>query len=87
MSDWWYVLVIAAIAALGIFYYLRSRRMSAGRSPFDRGDVVRPDRDFAEERETSRTSQMSDEDRTWEADSLERNREAQARKTPPPGNA
>jgi len=86
MSTSWYVLVIVVLAALGILYYLRYRRSSAGGSPFDRRDTVRPNRDFAQERETSRTDHMSEEDRAWEADSLQRNREEQAGRQPPPGS-
>ncbi len=86
MSNWWYVLVIVVLAALGILYYLRYRRSSAGGAPLNRRDTVRPNRDFAQERETSRTGHMSEEDRAWEADSIERNREEQARRQPPPGS-
>lgn len=81
MSNWWYVLAIVAIAALGILY-LRYRRRSSGQITLDRRNSADPNRDFAQERETSRTSHMSEEDRTWEADSLQRNRQEPAESPP-----
>jgi hypothetical protein len=81
MSDWWwYALVLVVILAVALVVYARARR--AG-TPVSQGDDS--SRDYREERETNRTSGMSDEDREWEAASLERNLQAQDRhRTPPP---
>ncbi len=81
MSDWWwYALVIVVILAVALVVYARARR--AG-TPAGQGDDS--SRDYRGERETNRTSGMSDEDREWEAASLERNRQAQEQdRTPPP---
>ena len=43
-------------------------------------------RDFTEERETGRVGNLSEEDQAWEAASLKRNRDAQARDQTPPGD-
>jgi hypothetical protein len=61
-------------------YYFRSRRER-------HEDVVvgaASTRDYEQEREDSRTTQMSPEDRAWEAASLQKNRDAQEQKPPPP---
>jgi hypothetical protein len=87
MSGWVYVLVIVVLAAVGVLY-LRSRRSGNGGRIgriVDRQDSGQPPRDYAREREADRVSHMSEEDRTWEAASLQKNREAQAREQPPPG--
>ncbi len=82
MSNWWIVLIVVLLAAAG-FLYLRSRRER-------HEDVVvgvASDRDYEQEREASRVTQMSTEDRAWEAASLQKNREAQEQKPPlPPAN-
>ncbi len=44
-------------------------------------------RNYEAERETDRLGGMSQEDREWEAASLERNRQAQEREQMPPGDA
>lgn len=86
MSTWWYVIVILALVALGLFY-LRYRRNRAGIRNGDRLDSTLPARDFTQERETDRVDNMSAEDRTWEADSLARNRAAHERDQIPPAQS
>ena len=84
MSEWWSVIAVAALAA-AVFWVLRSRRGGTGGTRWSRGD--RDDRpadapgrrDYAREREDARLAHMSEEDRTWQAASLQRNRDAQAR--------
>lgn len=83
MSTWWYVILILVLVALGLFY-VRYRRNSARNHNNDRVDSTLPSRDFAQERQTDRVSHMSDEDRTWEADSLARDQVARERKQTPP---
>jgi hypothetical protein len=60
MDVWWIVLV-------GV---LRSVRARSG----DAGPTQAADQDFVEERESSRLGAMSEEDRAWQAASLEKNR-------------
>ncbi len=79
MSNWLIVLIIVVLAAAAVVY-LRSRRQR-------HEDVVvgaASDRDYEQEREDSRVTQMSTEDRAWEAASLQKNREAQEQKPPLP---
>jgi membrane protein implicated in regulation of membrane protease activity len=80
MSDWWfYVLLIAILAALGILYLrLRSRREPSQTT----GGADSGPRDFTSERETTRVGQLSDEDRAWEASSLQKDRDAEDRDRP-----
>jgi hypothetical protein len=80
MSNWWIVLIIVVLVAAGLLYYVRSRRER-------HEDVVvgaASTRDYEQERESSRVTQMSSEDREWEAASLQKNREAQEQKPPLP---
>lgn len=65
--DWWTVLLVAAIAAVALFY-LRARRSAAG-SP---AEPPRAGADHARGREEARTAGMSAEDRDWEAASQRR---------------
>ena len=44
-------------------------------------------RDFTAERETDRVGNLSEEDQAWEAASLTRNRQVQARDQTPPGDS
>ena len=76
MSDWWYVVVVAGLAVAGILY-LRSRANATSGSRNDRQDGASTRRDFVGEREDARLAHMSEEDRTWQAASLQRNREAE----------
>jgi len=64
--DLWYVLVIVAIVAVALFF-LRTRRTGGGSSTLGRGSE-----DFVRGREDARVSGMSQEDRDWEAASLQR---------------
>ena len=82
MSNWWIILIIVVLVAAGLFY-VRSRR--AGSEQFKTGPPISPpDRNYSQEREDSRVGQMSEEDRTWQEASLQKNRDAQEQKPPPP---
>lgn len=82
MSDAWSLIAVAGIAAIAIFY-LRSRKAGNGASGRVRQAGTAADRDFTQERDDDRHARMSDEDRTWEAASLQRNREQRARDDTP----
>lgn len=83
MSNWWYVIVILALVALGVLY-LRYRRNHAGIRDRDPLDSPLPGRDFAQEREADRVGHMTAEDHTWEAASLARNRATEEQHQTPP---
>ena len=77
MSDWWYVIAIAGLA-LAVVRYMQSR--GAGKRGGDPGRASTPTpQDHAQERADARFARMSDEDRTWEAASLQRDRAARER--------
>ena len=78
MSDWWYVIAIAGLAAVG-FAYLRTRRDGNRRSGNDRQASVPDHSDYRQDREDARLAHMSEEDRTWQAASLQRHQENQER--------
>jgi hypothetical protein len=86
MSNWWYVLAIVVVAA-AVLLFLRYR----GRSRSDEGPLappagIGPNRNYAQEREEARVGRMSEDDQAWEAASLDRNREEQAGREPPPSS-
>lgn len=79
MEIWWIVLalfVLAAIVVLAVVWR-NARQGSSENAP-----TSAPDRDFAADREASRLSGMSAEDRDWQAASLEKDR-ANRERTPP----
>lgn len=83
MSDTLYVLIIA-VAAVAFYFMMRTRR-TANRTRQDA--LLESDtgpRDYEQERETNRMSNMSESDQAWQAASLQRNRDNQARDQPPP---
>ena len=84
MSDWWYVIAIVGLAAVGVLY-LRARRTGTGGGGTDRSDGARARPDFTQDREDSRLSGMSAEDRAWEDASLRTNRETRERDAESPG--
>ena len=84
MSDWWYVIAIVGLAAVGVVY-LRARRTGTGRGSNDGPDSARARPDFTQDREASRLSGMSAEDRAWEAASLRTNRATRERDAESPG--
>ncbi len=84
MSDWWYVIAIVALAAVGVLY-LRARRTGTGGGSNDGPDSARVRPDFTQDREDSRLSGMSAEDRAWEDASLRTNRETRERDAESPG--
>ena len=81
MSDWWYVIVVVVLVAAGILY-ARARRGRGGRDA-PQGSARAP-QDFVRDREDARLAHMSEEDRAWQAASLQRNRDAAARDDGPP---
>jgi hypothetical protein len=85
MSGWWFVLAIVVLAVAGILYLRARKNSDSGRSDIRPQSAV-PDRDFTQEREADRVSQMSEEDRTWEAASLQSSQEARERDQSPPGS-
>lgn len=70
MSNW--LLIIVIFAAAGIFYTLYQRNQASGR-PEARLERPPVDRDYQKEREEARLAHLSEDDRAWEAASLERN--------------
>ena len=79
MSNWLIVLIIVVLVAAAFFYFRSHRERHE--------DVVvgaASTRDYEQEREDSRVTQMSSEDRAWEAASQQKNREAQEPKAPLP---
>ena len=79
MSEWWIVVVVVVVLVAAVVLYLRRR--DTGVSGDAAGDASR---DYGGERETGRLAGMSEEDRTWEAASLKRNRESEEREQPTP---
>ena len=74
MSDWWYVIAIAGVA-LAVVRYMQSR--GAGKRGGDPDRASTPtQQDHTHARAHARFARMSDEDRTWEASSLQRDRAA-----------
>ncbi len=79
MSETWYVLIIV-VAVAAAFLALRARR-SAEQDRRSRLAESNPgSRDDALQREIDRTRNMSDSDQVWQAASLQRHRDNQARK-------
>ena len=76
MSDWWYIIAVVAVVALGV-QYLRHRRTGKGRIGADPQTGASVPRAYKQEREDVRHAHMTAEDRAWEAASLQRNRETQ----------
>jgi hypothetical protein len=81
MDARWIILAVIVLAVLGIVYVVlrRSRRTV----PLDAGSPA-ASRDFSGERETSRLGGMSEEDRAWQAASLEKDRTNREQKPPTP---
>lgn len=82
MSEWWFLLAVAVVLVAAVVLYVRRR--DADGSGGDAGD---PSRDYRGERETGRLAGMSDEDREWEAASIERNRQSRERNEGAPADA
>ncbi|HET9662175.1 MAG TPA: hypothetical protein VFP05_17750 [Thermomicrobiales bacterium] len=83
MSNWWIVvIVIIFLVAIGLFA-IRARREGQDAQAKAHAAANRSDRNYEQEREDSRVSHLSDEDRAWEAASLQKNREAQQQSPPP----
>ena len=82
MTEWWYVIAVVALVAAGVVV-LRGRRGAAGGRDVPQGGARAPG-DFVRDREDARLAHMSEEDRAWQAASLRRDRDAQARDDGPP---
>lgn len=82
MSDAWSIIAVAGIAAI-VILYLRSRKAGSGTSGRARQVGTAADRNYTQERADDRRARMSDDDRTWEAASLQRNRELRAQDDAP----
>ncbi len=78
MSELWYLLIIIAAAAT-IVLVLRARRSSEQTRRENLAENDSGSRDYAQEREASRVSNMSESDQAWQAASLQRHRENKAR--------
>jgi hypothetical protein len=77
MSEWWYAILVLAIAAAALLYFARKRKADEARRnrPADLG----PTHDYRKARDDAHTSGMSQEDQEWQAASLQRSKEAQER--------
>jgi len=82
VSEWWYVIAVVALAVVGVGF-LRFRRSVNDTSRDNPQGGARAHGDFAQDREDARLADMSEEDRTWQAASLQRNRDAHARDDDP----
>ena len=78
MSEIWYVLMIIA-AATAVVLVLRARRSAAQTRRDSLAESDTGSRDYAQERETNRMSKMSNAEQAWQAASLQRHRDNQAR--------
>ncbi len=65
MSDWWFLIVIVAVVA-GVILFLRARQKRPSRGSTEPLDSTPVPTDFRQDREDSRRTHMSDEDRAWE---------------------
>jgi uncharacterized protein HemX len=70
MSNW-LIIIVLALAAAGILYALYQRKQSSERLVLGLGQSA--GKDYQKEREEARVAHLSDDDRAWEAASLERN--------------
>lgn len=67
----WLIIVVLALAAAGIMYALYQRKQTSERLVLGLGQSA--DTDHPKEREAARLAHLSEDDRAWEAASLERN--------------
>jgi biopolymer transport protein ExbB/TolQ len=77
---WWIVMTIIVLAVIGTVYVVMRRNSRAAQA---NEGAPAANRDFVGERETSRLGDMSEEDRAWQAASLEQDR-ANREQHPPP---
>jgi hypothetical protein len=73
MSGWWLaVVIVLLLIAIASYLYLRTR--SAGGT--DLPGRLAPRRDFLQERDRGASNALSEPDRIWEAEAVERDRQA-----------
>jgi flagellar basal body-associated protein FliL len=82
MSTWLWIILIVVIVAVAVMAYMRMRRTQAQGQQLDLGNDPTTSRDYSQEREDLRSSNLSEEDRAWETASLQRERDSRP-KTPP----
>lgn len=84
MSSWLWILLIVVIAAIAVMAYMRMRTSQAQsrQSALESESATNTSRDYSQEREDLRSSNLSEEDRAWETASLQRERDSRP-KTPP----
>jgi uncharacterized protein HemX len=70
MSNW-LIIIVLALAAAGILYALYQRKQTSERLVLGSGQSSNTD--YPKEREEARLAHLSEDDRAWEAASLERN--------------
>ena len=81
MDIWWIVLVLFILATIVVVYVvLRNARQGPGVGQ----QPPTTERDFVEDRETSRLGNMSEEDQAWQTASLEKDRANREQKPPTP---
>lgn len=82
MMSIWVWLIVILVAAVGAMIWMRMRRSQAQSQQSSLESETGNPRDYTQEREVLRSSNLSAEDRAWEAASLQRERDSQA-KVPP----
>ena len=78
MSSSWYIIVIAALVSIAIWFLLSRRNQTSGSASVQQHQA-RPRVDYTRDREAARLANMSAEDRAWETATLQRNQENQQR--------
>jgi hypothetical protein len=79
MDIWWIVLILFVLATITVLTVVRRNSRKA---PGPAEETPAHQRDFVEERETSRLTGMDEEDRAWQTASLEKDREQRAGDSP-----
>ncbi|HYJ13672.1 MAG TPA: hypothetical protein VEW66_08775 [Thermomicrobiales bacterium] len=86
MSNWWWYALIIALVVVGVMVFMRMRRNQAHGQHPDLGSDDSIPRDYSQEREDLRSSNLSAEDQAWETASLQRERDSRT-KAPPADEA
>jgi flagellar biosynthesis/type III secretory pathway M-ring protein FliF/YscJ len=84
MPNWLWVVLIVVIAAIAVTTLMRMRTTQAqGRqSALESESATNTARDYSQEREDLRSSNLSAEDRAWETASLQRERDSRPKMPP-----